>query len=152
MLGSDVIILSQVIAEAARVFGENARVGCIASIGTGKNGSVGYARPDVFRKWLPTKLVYDKALTAIATDCGKTAEEMEQKYKNLPGIYHRLDVDRGLQSVSLDEWKRLGDVRLHTKNYTKLVLVYKRIDSIVGTLIGSSCETHEIGRLSSQGT
>lgn len=140
--------VKHVIAEAARVFGENAQVGCIVSIGTGQSGSVGYAKPDGFQKWLPTKLIH--VLRKIATDCGKTAEEMEQKYKNLPGIYHRLDVDRGLQSVSLDEWKKLGDVRLHTKNYSKLQLVDKRIDSIVRTLVGSSCETCEIGRLSSQ--
>lgn len=142
--------VKQVIAEAARVFGENAQVACVVSIGTGQSGSVGYTRPDAFQKWLPIKLI--NVLQEIATDSGKTAEEMEQKYKNLPGIYHRLDVDRGLQSVSLDEWKRLGDVRLHTKNYTKLELVDKRIDRIVGTLVGSSCETCEIGRLSSQGT
>ena len=42
--------IKQVMAEAARVFGEEAPVGCIISIGTGQSGSVGLAQPDTFQK------------------------------------------------------------------------------------------------------
>ena len=142
--------VNQVVAEAARIFGENAQVACVVSIGTGQSGSVGYAKPDAFQKWLPIQLI--NVLQEIATDSGKTAEQMEQKYKHLPGIYYRLDVDRGLQSVSLDEWKRLGDVRLYTKNYMKLELVDKRIDNVIEALVGSSYKTCEVRRIGSQGT
>ena len=76
-------------------------------------------------------------LKEIATDSGRVAEEMEQKYKNAPGLYNRLDVDRGLESVSLDEWKRLGDVRAYTKNYMRLEVIDRRIDNVVRVLNGS---------------
>ena len=66
------------------------------------------------------------------------------------GIYQRLDVDRGLQSAFLDEWKKLGKVREHTQNYMKLELIDKRIDNIVKALTGSPYETCEIGRLGNQ--
>ena len=107
----------------------------------------GLDKPDAFRKWLPTGLI--KVLEKIATDTSKTAEEMEQKYKNVPGIYHRLDVNRGLQSISLDEWKRLGDVRAHTKNYVKLEVIDKHVDDVVSALQRSSHNTCEARRLGS---
>ena len=139
--------VQQVIAEAAAVFGEDAQVACIVSIWTGQSGSVGLDKPDAFQKWLPTGLI--KVLEKIATDSDKVAEEMERKYKNVPGIYQRLDVNRGLQSISLDEWKRLGHVRAHTKNYMKLEVIDKRIDGIVNALNGSSDITCKAGQLGS---
>lgn len=142
--------VKEVIAEAARVFGEDAPIAVIVSIGTGQSGSVGLAKPDAFQKWLPTNLV--NVLKEIATDSGRVAEEMERKYKQVPGLYNRLDVDRGLQSVSLDEWKRLGDVRAFTKNYMRLEAIDKGLESVVGVLKGSfSHQTCTAGDLGSQG-
>ena len=138
----------QVIEEAARVFGEDSQIACIVSIGTGQSGSVSYASPDAFQKWLPIALV--EVLEKISTDTSKTAEEMEKRYRNLPGIYYRLNVDHGLQSVSLDEWRRLGDVRAHTKNYMKLEVINRRADGVVNALTGSTAhQTYELGQLGS---
>ncbi|MCJ1378166.1 hypothetical protein MMC17_001262 [Xylographa soralifera] len=138
--------IKQVVAEAARIYGDDVEIACIVSIGTGQSGSVGLTRPDVFEKWLPRNLI--EVLKQIAMDSGKTAEEMELKYKNIPGIYHRLDVDRGLQSISLDEWKSLGEVREHTKNYMRMEHINKRIDMIVDILVGcSSQQSCEAGLL-----
>ncbi len=138
--------VNEVIAEAARVFGEDAPIAGIVSIGTGQSGSVGLAKPDTFQKWLPTNLI--NVLEKIATNSGRVAEEMERKYKHIPGLYNRLDVDRGLSSVSLDEWKRLGDVRSSTQNYMRLVAIDKRVDNVVGILTGSfSHQTRTAGEL-----
>ena len=139
--------VKQVVAEAARIFGEDAQVACIVSVGTGQSGSVGLDKPNTFQNCLPTDLI--NVLEKIATDSGKVAEEMKQKYKNVAGIYHRLDVDRGLQSISLDEWKKLGDVRAHTQNYMKVHDTDQCIDKIVRALNGSSNSTCEAGRLGS---
>ena len=126
--------IKQVIAEAARVFGEDAPVACIVSIGTGQGENIELAQPDAFQKWLPTDLV--KGIKEIAIDSGRTAEEMELRYKDIPGLYNRLDVDRGLYSVSLGEWKELGRVRSHTKNYMKLEIINRRLDNVVKVLCG----------------
>ncbi len=143
--------VKEVIAEAARVFGEDAPIAGIVSIGTGQSGSVGLAKPDAFQKWLPTNLI--NILKEIATDSCKVTEEMERKYKYIPGLFNRLDVDRGLSSVSLDEWKRLGDVRAYTKNYMRLETNDKRVDNVVGVLRGSfSHQTRTAGELGSLGT
>jgi patatin-like phospholipase/acyl hydrolase len=106
--------IKQVVAEASRVFGDDAHFACVLNIGTGQVGSVKYHEPDVFQRWLPVAIV--KILEKIITDSERTAEEMSQMATNSSGLYHRLDVGRGSSSVSLDEWNGLGDVRLHTKN------------------------------------
>ena len=142
--------VKEVITEAARVFEEHAPVAGIVSLGTGQSGSVGFAKPDGFQKLLPTNLI--SVLKEIATDSGLVAEETERKYKNVSGLYTRLDVDRGLQSVTLDEWKKLGDVRAYTQNYMKLEVVNKRLDGVVEVLNGSfSHQTRTAGELGSLG-
>lgn len=128
--------VKQVIAEAARAFGEDTHVACIVSIGTGQAGSTSLNKPDAFQKWLPISLI--RVLEKLATDSGKAAEEMNKRFRNIHGLYYRLDVDRGLQSISLDEWKRLGEVREHTMNYMRLEIVDQKIDRVVEVLSGSS--------------
>ena len=138
--------VKQVVAEAVRVFGEKKRVACIVSIGTGQTGSINLATPQAIQKGLPNDLV--TVLTEIAMDSGITAEEMSYKYRYATGIYHRFNVDRGLKSVSLYDWKQLGNVRAHTANYMKLELVHRGLDEVVEALRQvSSHQTYEVGQL-----
>ena len=141
--------IKEVLAETVRVFGDEAPVACIVSIGTGQSDSVGLAQPDAFQKWLPTKLI--DLLKRIATDCGRVTEEMEQRYENTPWLFNRLDVDRGLRSVSLAEWKELGRVRELTQNYMRMGAINTRIDNVVSALCGQSIDqTCKAGDLSKQ--
>jgi Patatin-like phospholipase len=111
--------IKQVLAEAARVFGDHTHVACVLSIGTGQADSADFGQPGccqlAVQRVFPIDVI--RILKKIATDSGSTAEEMEQRYRN-SNIYHRLDVDRGLDSVYLDEWKRLGDVRARAPKIT----------------------------------
>lgn len=138
--------IKEVLAEAARIFGDHARVTCVLSIGTGQSGSAEIRQQCChFQRMNPVDLI--RALEKIATDSGKTAEEMEQRYRNSP-IYHRLDVDRGLDSVYLDEWKRLGDVRARTKNYLRQERVSGRVDKVVDALsVQHNSPAQELGLL-----
>ena len=74
-----------------------------------------------------------RILQEIATDSGKLAEEMDLEYGE-SSIYHRLDVDRGLDAVYIDESKRLGNVRACTENYLKKNQVSRHVDKIVDAL------------------
>lgn len=138
--------IKQVVAEASRVFGDDAHFACVLSIGTGQVGSVKYHEPDVFQRWLPVGIV--KILEKIATDSERTAKVMSQMARNSSGLYHRLDLDRGSSSVSLDEWKGLGDIRAHTKNYMKLEGASRCIDDVVNALSRpSDSPTQALGQL-----
>jgi hypothetical protein len=140
------IVQSAVTAEAAQVFGENAQVACIVSIGTGHSAIAGHVGSDASRKRLP--YILTKNIERMAADSEKAAVEMNERYRNVPGIYHRLDVNRGLQSISLDEWKRLGEVRGHTQDYMRLDNINQRINEVVNALTGSSSyQTYKAGQL-----
>ena len=137
--------VKEVIAEAVRVFGEEAHVACVVSIGTGQVENANFVKPGHFQNWFPLDLV--SALKNIAMDSGKTAEEMNIKYGKMPGIYYRFDVDRGLQSISLEEWKQLGAVRAHTGNYMRLEAINREIDHAVKALSGlhQTCTAGQLG-------
>lgn len=111
-----------------------AGVSCIVSLGSGMPNVIGLNQPDAFQKLLPQNFI--QVLKSIASDCESTGQEMERKFTNEPDFYFRLNVDRGLQSVSLAEWDKLGTVKTHTDQYmlkhevsTKITIIVKRLVS-----------------------
>jgi myo-inositol-1-phosphate synthase len=128
----------QVLNEAKLAY-ENIPVDCILSVGTGKPQIVGLPEPNAFQKMLPTKGI--DVLKKLATDANRVAEELEQEYKNIPGIYFRLNVEQGMQGITLEEWKRLDEVTAHTRQYLQTVKVSKEVDDLVNALAGrnASC-------------
>jgi hypothetical protein len=74
---------------------------------------------------------------------------MAQRYKHCPGVYYRLNVERGLESVSLEEWEKLGEVKTYTLEYLNQDDISQKIDEIVTALIGGSSEKYTIGHLGS---
>lgn len=128
--------IKEVISEARLVFGEEGKVDCIVSIGTGKSGVVGFDEPTGFQKLLPLALV--DVLRKIATESSKTAEDIQKRYADATDLYFRFDVDQGLQDVGLDEWKRLKAVQTHTIAYTMEDEVNRKINRAIATLTGKA--------------
>jgi len=126
----------QLIQEASQELSSDALVGCIVSIGTGQPKVSGFAKPSAFQRILPLELI--EVLKGIATDTEKVARDMEDRFRMCPGLYHRLNVDRGLDEISLEEWQRLGEVRTHTERYIRQSHVDRSIDAIVNALVGKA--------------
>jgi hypothetical protein len=133
------------IEEAQREFGLAREVGCIVSIGTGKPKVAGFDAPGLFQRALPLDLI--KVLVSMATDSEAEASRMKARYQNCPGLYHRLNVERGLEEISLEEWKMLGDVKTHTMEYLRQNDINTDVDVIVDALMGRSPETFRLGQL-----
>ena len=123
----------EVMDEAAGIFGNSRPIGCIVSLGTGHPGIIGLAKPDTFQKLLPTQLV--DVLKRIATDCQNTARGMDRRFATVPDVYFRFDVTHGAGTISLEEWKRMGDVVSHTRAYLQDVAVDRSIDTVVDILL-----------------
>lgn len=136
----------EVMEEARLVFNDNQPVGCILSIGTGHPGTVGLTKPDAFQKVLPLELI--TALKQIATSCEETANRLTRRFLERPDIYFRFSVTHGAGLVSLEEWKRMGEIKGHTEAYLRDPLVSKSIDSIVKRL----CAHGRAGGLSEDGS
>lgn len=131
--------------EATKEFGLQRQVNCIVSIGTGKPMVAGFKAPGIFQRVLPLELV--KVLASIATDTEDEASRMKSRFQNCPGLYHRLNVEQGLQGISLEEWGRLGEIKSHTMAYLNDDTVSQGIDVIVDALVGKSSEAFPLSQL-----
>ncbi len=138
--------MKQLLQEATREFGEERGVSCIISIGTGKPKVTGFKKSGFgLQRVLPLDLI--KALASMATDSEAEAAEIKERYRNCPGLYYRLNVDRGLESISLEEWEKLGVVKTHTMAYLNDQDVSREVDEIVKALIGRPSHTYPLGHL-----
>jgi len=124
------------VVEEARSLYPDRPFSCVLSLGTGTSSVIGLERPDSFQNMLPTTLV--EVLRRIATDCDEQSEAMaKQLYqRDKPNSYFRLNVNEGLQNVSLAEWSRLDEVETHTVQYLRTSDVEQKVDRIVRLLDG----------------
>ena len=137
-----------VIKEAIREFGREStrQVACIVSIGTGKRKVIGFDAPTGYQKLVPKDIL--KALAGIATETEKTASGLQERFFNYPGLYCRLNVDCGLETVELAAWEELGGVQTHTTSYLEKHEVDKTINLIVDGLLGKAailCPLAQLG-------
>jgi len=127
----------QVFEEAELVF-PNRRVACTISIGSGQAQTIAIPKPSLFQRILPFDVV--NAMVQIATHCERTAEETERRFKSSPNLYFRLNVEQGMQNVTLDQWDRLGEVATHTNQY----LLKVEVDQKVGNAARAIRERREV--------
>lgn len=129
-----------VLSEAMTIFGGASKFGCLVGIGTGHPGTIGLSQPDAFQKILPIEMV--GVLKRIATNCEQTAHELAGRFRQSPDRYFRYSVSHGVGNVSLEEWKKVNEVQVHTKAYMEEVDVSSSIDKVVEIL----CQPREIRR------
>jgi predicted acylesterase/phospholipase RssA len=120
------------IEEGARVFGNERRVACVVSIGTGHRSAIGLRDADWYQALLPRNVI--GLLKELATDCEEKASECEKQYGHLPGLYYRFNVEHGLENVSLADWKMLSTMKAHTKAYLQEPLVERKLNQLVDVL------------------
>ncbi|KAL8671111.1 MAG: hypothetical protein Q9168_004380 [Polycauliona sp. 1 TL-2023] len=121
-----------VLDEALKIFGKAASFGCLISIGTGDPDTIGLAQPIAFQKFAPTGII--GALKRTATVCEKTSHKLEKRFKYSPDRYFGYSVTHSVGSVSLEEWKIIDKVQIHTKAYMNEAVVSSSIDKVVSIL------------------
>lgn len=125
-----------VLSEAMTIFGGASKLGCLVSIGTGHPGTIGLSQPDAFQKVLPTEMV--GVLKRIATNCEQIAHELAGRFQKSPHRYFRYSVSHGVGTISLEEWKKMNEIQVHTKAYMEEVEVSNSINKVVETLCQAS--------------
>ncbi|KAG5333550.1 hypothetical protein C0989_005462 [Termitomyces sp. Mn162] len=123
--------MNLVLEEAELVFGASQPVACIVSIGAGHPGHISWKSSKLFTSMLM------KVLMDISTSCEASVESFVKQYKNLPGIFYRLNVDQGLQKMALDDWNSLGEIKTHSVNYLNKAEITQKVGIIVDTLHSS---------------
>lgn len=105
---------------------------CIVSLGTGLESIIEFPKPNAFQRLLPTQLI--ELFKEIAQDCEKTAEEAAREFGADSDFYFRLNVERGMENISLEEWERSSEVVTHTKQYLKRHEISRKVDKLVNVL------------------
>jgi len=135
--------VKQVIDEARSLY-PNRPISCVISLGTGAANVIGMERPDAFQNLLPMNLI--AVLKGIATDCENISEQIARDLSAQAILYVRLNVDQGLQGVSLAEWEKLSAVQLHTLQYLQKYEVGQKVDHLVRVLKSMLCHSFFLGR------
>jgi hypothetical protein len=123
----------ELLKEARSVFGNEQRVACILNVGSRKSQIL--SLKDDNRSL--DEVV--RVLEEVATDCESEAEQLADQFSET-GIYFRLSVDRGLETVGLHEWREFGKVEAHTKTYLETGRTSRLVDlclQSLGNRIGS---------------
>jgi len=126
------------VVEEAKILFRDRPISCVVSLGTGIMSVIGLEQPDTFQNFLPSKFI--RVLKGIATDCEQQSEAMAKQLhlSENPNSYFRLNVDEGLQGVTLAEWNRLNEVETHTVQYLRKHEVGQKVDQLVQILKGMS--------------
>lgn len=96
------------IQEAHRLFPEKQEL-CLLSIGTGLGGTVSIQ---------DTRTSILRMLKRIGTESNKVADRLQDKYDGTDQ-YFRFNVDRGLEDITLADWRMDSNISTHTHNYLK---------------------------------
>jgi len=121
-----------VLDEAENVFGHLQKVACVISIGTGHPGTISWESSGTCGQIFTADLV--NILAKISADCESTAEQLLKCFALLSGVYYRLNVEQGLQSITLVDWKKLSEIRTHTLQYLQQTKATGSLDEIASIL------------------
>jgi len=112
---------------------QDKNISCILSLGTGQAEVIGLSRAGASGRSLSDDLL--KVLKQIARDCEAASESFAKRFHNIPNFYLRLNVDQGLQNISLAESARADEVIQHTKQYLHKINVIEAVNAVVEALI-----------------
>ncbi|KAG6811584.1 hypothetical protein H0H92_006748 [Tricholoma furcatifolium] len=125
--------VTEVFHEATNIWGKDCQVACIVNIGTGHVKRIKLAKPAGIQKIFHLKLY--NVLAQIVLDCEKTATDFERRKDIVDRqLYYRLNVLHGLEDVGLAEWRKLSEVKTHTKAYLDLPEVGVKVGKVIEIL------------------
>jgi len=107
--------------EASSVFGNESRVAQIISIGSG-------IRPVLSINSEINEANLSRLLKDIAADCETVAQVLHTRFYNI-NAYLRLNVERGLENVTVEDWNELGAIESHTAAYIAVASISGSIDA-----------------------
>ena len=127
--------VSEVYEEAKAIFrGRN--VSCLISIGCGQASTIRIPKPKFFQRAGIFSTDIIQAAKDMAIDCEQKHQETARSFTDKSGIYFRLNVEKGLEAVGFEEWKKINNISSHTKHYMMVQETNRLLDAAVHALRG----------------
>jgi predicted acylesterase/phospholipase RssA len=111
----------ELLKEATSVFGKDRPVAQILSLGSGKPRALSLNTS-------ASTVGINQLLEDMTTDCEVMAHELSTRLTRLHS-YLRLNVDRGMEDLSIKHWGALGPIEGHTKVYVENPHIAKDIEA-----------------------
>jgi hypothetical protein len=111
----------ELLKEANGVFGKERRVSQILSLGSGLSHVLSLESS-------MKEVGLNRLVNKLAADCETVAQELHARLYNVPA-YLRLNVDRGMENVVMEDWSGLGDIASHTGAYVAVASVSESLDT-----------------------
>lgn len=119
----------EIMQEVKRHYGEAVRISLILSLGSGRLGVASvHSKEGVHEQ--------NKFLLRKAMECEKTGEALADELK--PGLYLRLNVDQGMEHITVTDWDKFGAIRSHTGAYLGTKSMTEIVDISLGMLVGTA--------------
>ncbi|KAG9120864.1 hypothetical protein FRC07_003468 [Ceratobasidium sp. 392] len=99
----------QLLKEAAHIF-RDSQMKCVASIGAEQKD-------------------------ATVKECERVALEMSERFMNRPGVYFRLHVGQGMESIKTTDWERRLDGTTHARAYLRLAESHGKMTEVAQRLL-----------------
>ncbi|KIM27411.1 hypothetical protein M408DRAFT_71387, partial [Serendipita vermifera MAFF 305830] len=113
----------EVLKEASNIFGKDARVAQVLSIGSGRTRVLSLDQS-------ATSNAIIQLTKDMASDCELVARELSTRLFGVRA-YIRLNVDRGMETVKMNDWTGLGTIGSHTSAYLESTDIDEAIEASV---------------------
>jgi hypothetical protein len=124
--------LRHVLTEVKKVY-KHRHIATVLSVGTGHIDTIPVVNTDWIHQSLPTAAI--AAMRNIAMNTEAVAQEIARQLSSIQGMYFRMNVDQGLQSVRIEKWEWMTEVAAHTRAYMGLVEVGQMMDQAAKTIV-----------------
>jgi hypothetical protein len=83
----------------------------------------------------------------IAANTEAVAQDIARQLSSTQGMYFRLNVDQGMQSVGIEKWEQMTEVAAHTRAYMGLVEIGQVMDQAANAIVAREMKapTEHIG-------
>jgi hypothetical protein len=116
----------ELVSEAYNLFGEDAHVSTILSLGSGHLGALAAPSVGLKDKWAEIS-------TEMVKGCEQVAQEMEMQVGHL-GVYYRFSVDQGLQRIYGVDLDDISWLNAQVHSYLAEAQVSRKLDHCVENL------------------
>ncbi|CCO32435.1 Calcium-independent phospholipase A2-gamma [Rhizoctonia solani AG-1 IB] len=140
--------LRHVLTEVKRVY-KDRHVAAVLSLGTGHTNTIQVPNTYWMRQSLPAVAI--AAMRSIAANTEAVAQEIARQLSSTQGMYFRLNVDQGMQSVGIEKWEQMTEVAAHTRAYMGLAEIGQVMDQVAKAIVAREMKV-PTGSIGMQGT
>ena len=116
----------ELLKDATTIFGKDQRVAQILSIGAGVPRVISLESSS-------GSVEVNQLLQTLATDCEVVARELSTRLFTVDA-YLRLNIDKGMEDISMTDWGSLGGIESHTSVYVESSIVGEVLETSLGHL------------------